>query len=128
MTTELFTLVMLAIVCLAMPAFYGTLRAQQVDATLLLGNREAVPPPTGAAGRGLRAHQNLVENLVPYAITILAAQAIGVHDGVTEAAAIAFLISRLVHAGTYMAGITIVRTIAYAVGVAANIVILVKLF
>lgn len=128
MSTELLTLVILAIVCLLLPAIYGSLRAQQVGLPPLIGNREGVPPPTGAAGRGLRAHQNLIENLVPYAITILTAHVLGVSNSTTAAAAVVFLIARLVHAGSYLAGISVVRTIAYAVGVLANIVILVQLF
>ncbi|HEX2529743.1 MAG TPA: MAPEG family protein [Geminicoccus sp.] len=128
MTTELFTLVALAILALVMPAFYGSLRVKQVGSGPLLGNREGLPPPTGAAGRGLRAHQNLIENLVPYAIVILTAHVIGANNGVTAGAAIVFLIARLVHAGSYFAGITIIRTVAYAVGLIAIIAIMTQLF
>jgi len=41
--------------------------SEQVGLPGVSGNREDVPEPTGAAGRGLRAHQNLIENLVPFA-------------------------------------------------------------
>jgi uncharacterized MAPEG superfamily protein len=128
MTTELFTLVALAILCLVLPGIYGSLRTRQVGLTPLLGNREGVPPPTGAAGRGFRAHQNLIENLVPYAIAVLTAHALGISNGVTAGAAIVFLIARLIHAASYIAGITIVRTLAYAVGLLATIAIMTQLF
>ena len=128
MSTELFTLVALAALCLIMPGLYGPLRIRQVGGDALLGNREAVPAPTGAAGRGLRAHQNLIENLVPYAIVVLVAHVTGAENGITAGAAIVFLVARIVHAGSYLAGITMVRTAAYAAGVAATIVIMTQLF
>ncbi|WP_027133321.1 MAPEG family protein [Geminicoccus roseus] len=128
MTFELLTLPLLALLCLALPFVYGPARARQVGGKALLGNRENLPPPDGVAGRGLRAHQNLIENLVPYAIVVLAAHAAGVSNTVTAIAAGVFLAARLVHAACYVAGITLARSVAYFAGVAATLVILVQLF
>jgi AcrR family transcriptional regulator len=42
---------------------------------LVIDHRGGVPEPTGAAGGGLRAHRNLIENLLPFAIAVTLAHA-----------------------------------------------------
>jgi uncharacterized MAPEG superfamily protein len=128
MTIELLTLVALALLCLLLPAVYGPARSRQVGMAGLLGNRDDLPPPEGLAGRGLRAHQNLIENLVPYAAVVLTAQALDISNGMTRVGAVVFLVARLVHAASYLAGVTILRTLAYGVGVVATLLILIQLF
>lgn len=123
MTTELLTLLATAVLCLALPLVYGPLYSRQVSLMALAGNREGLPPATGAAGRGQRAHANLIENLVPYAAVVLTAHVLGVHNALTAAAAIAYLAARVVHAVCYVVGIVGLRTLAYYVGLAATLVI-----
>jgi uncharacterized MAPEG superfamily protein len=127
-TIELFTLIFLAGLGLVLPAIYGPAQTRQLGGAAMLGNRDNLPEPQGLAGRGLRAHRNLIENLVPYAIVVLTAQVLGISNDVTVAAAIVFLIARIIHAASYLAGITFVRSIAYGVGVAATVLIMVQLF
>jgi uncharacterized MAPEG superfamily protein len=127
-SVELFTLVFLAGLSLVLPAIYGPARARQVGSAALMGNRDKLPEPQGAAGRGLRAHQNLIENLVPYGIVVLSAHALGISNGITVAAALVFLIARIVHAASYIGGVTVIRSMAYGIGVLATIVIMVQLF
>jgi len=128
MTTELLTLLCAAALCLALPLIYGPLYSRQVSLMALAGNREGVPPATGAAGRGLRAHSNLIENLVPYAAVVLTAHALGVHNQITAIAAISFLAARVVHAGCYLLGITGLRSLAYYVGLFATLTIAAQIF
>ena len=128
MTSELFTLVALALLCLVLPPIYGTARSRQVGLRGLIGNREDLPEPEGLAGRGLRAHQNLVENLLPFAIVVLAARAMSVSNQMTVVCAWLFFAARLVHAASYLAGITVVRTLAYGVGAVATFLFLLQLF
>lgn len=128
MNIELFTLVALALLCLLLPVVYGPARSRQVGMAGLLGNRGDLPPPEGLAGRGLRAHQNLIENLVPYAAIVLTAQALGVSNDMTQVSAGIFLVARLVHAASYLAGIIYLRTLAYGVGAVATVLILIQLF
>jgi uncharacterized MAPEG superfamily protein len=90
-------------------------------------NRDSVPEPTGAAGRGLRAHRNLIENLVPYAAVVLTAQALCVSTPVTVIASLVFLAARIIHALSYLAGITGIRTLAYNAGLLATLAIVVGL-
>src|ERR1700744_6340316 len=113
MTTELWILAASALLCLALPLAYVPLYARQAGHTAVAGNREDAPAAVGAAGRGVRAHRNLLENLLPFAIAILAAREAGVSDTLTLAGAWLFLAARAVHAVAYLFGITGVRTLAY---------------
>jgi len=123
MSIELLTVVICALLCLALPLFYSAIYARQVGFSTISGNRDSVPEPQGTAGRALRAHRNLIENLVPYAAVVLVAHAIGVSNSVTAGAAMVFLGARVVHALSYIAGIVGLRTVAWNVGVAATVVI-----
>ena len=127
MTTELWILVAATVLCLALPLVYMSLYARQAGPAAISGNREDAPTAIGAAGRGSRAHRNLLENLLPFAIAILAAHAIGISDTLTLAGAWLFLAARVVHALAYIAGITGVRTLAYVAGLAGTILILTQL-
>ena len=127
MTTELWILVASALLCLALPMVYVPLYARQAGPAAVSGNREDVPTAIGAAGRGARAHRNLLENLLPFAIAILAARSIGVSDTLTLAGAWLFLVARVVHAVAYTAGITGVRTLAYVAGLVGTVLIFTQL-
>jgi uncharacterized MAPEG superfamily protein len=127
MNTELTCLAASGVLCLALPLVYGALYQKQVGFPGVSGNREDVPAPTGAAGRGLRAHRNLIENLVPFAIAVMLAHASGVSNARTVAGAEIFLGARLVHAATYFLGITGIRTLAYIAGVVGTVLIFIQL-
>lgn len=128
MTSELWALLWSTILCLALPALYGPLYSRQVGQAGVMGNRERVPEPTGAAGRGLRAHRNLVENLLPFAIAVLIAHAAGISNSMTVMGAWLFLGARVVHAASYIAGITGIRTLAWMVGAVGIVLIIVQIF
>ncbi|GAA4499117.1 MAPEG family protein [Gluconacetobacter tumulicola] len=128
MTSELWALLWSAILCLALPALYGPLYSRQIGSASVVGNREGVPEPTGSAGRGLRAHRNLVENLLPFAIVVLVAHAAGISNGMTVLGAWLFLGARVVHAASYIAGITGIRTLAWLVGAVGIVLIVVEIF
>ncbi len=128
MTTELLTLIVLALLCLALPLIYAPLYSRQVGMSGVLSNRDAVPEPQGAAGRGLRAHRNLLENLLPFAVLVLVAHVMGISNSMTVLMAQIFLGARLVHTISYLAGITKLRTVAYNIGTAAQAVFAVQLF
>jgi uncharacterized MAPEG superfamily protein len=88
-----------------------------------LGNRESVPAPAPWAARARRAHANAVENLVVFAALLLAAQAAGVHNAITAAAAAVYFWARFIHALAYLAGIILVRTLAFVAGWIASLAI-----
>ena len=56
--------------------------------------------------RSLRAHQNVLEQLLPFAIVVLVGATLKVSTPVTVWCAIAFFWLRVVHAGVMIAGIS----------------------
>ena len=127
MTPELFALVAVSLFALILPLIYLFAYTSDVGVKAMLGNRDGLPERTGIAARGTRAHANLIENLVPYAAVVLAAQAMGVSNDITQVAGIVFLIARLAHAGSYLAGILMIRTVAYYAGMFATFAIGIQL-
>lgn len=84
MTTELWLLVACTLATLIFPYIYNVAYARQIGGgKRLAGNRENLPPRKGMALRGYRAHQNHLENLVPFAILILIATIIGTTNTLT---------------------------------------------
>jgi uncharacterized MAPEG superfamily protein len=90
---------------------------QQVGLPKLAGNRDNMPELQGWAGRAERAHRNMLESLVLFAILVLAARALNISNNLTVLGAQLFFWGRVAHAGLYIAGITWVRTAAWAVSV-----------
>ena len=129
MTTELTLLAWSALLCTLIP-FVGISGLLVVSGGLDwgLGNRHT-PLPAGPAWaeRGRRAHQNMVENLAPFAIVVLIANAIDVHNSWTVLGAQLFFWGRIAHAVTYVAGLTPWRTLAFAVGQVGTLLIFLQL-
>lgn len=90
----------------------------------MLGNRENFAPGTGWSGRAQRAHLNLVENLLPFAVLALSVVVANRTSATTALAAELFFLARLGHAIVYIAGIPWLRTLAYALGVVATVMLL----
>ena len=90
----------------------------QVGLPKLAGNREHVPEMQGWAGRAARAHNNMLESLVLFAVLVLVAQVANVHNAMTLLGAQLFFWGRVAHAVIYVAGIPWVRTAAWGVSVA----------
>ncbi|HUO90891.1 MAG TPA: MAPEG family protein [Rhizomicrobium sp.] len=81
------------------------------------------PARPGWAERAIKAHGNAVENLVLFAPAVLVAHAVGVSTPATQAAAAVYFFARLTHFAVYVLGVPVVRTLAFAAGWAALIVI-----
>ena len=92
-----------------------------------LGNRDTSPPVPPWVSRAERARNNMLENLVPFATLVLVANVAGLANETTAACAVTFLGARIAHGLAYIAGIIYVRTLAFAVGLAAEISILLQL-
>lgn len=123
MTAELWCLVAAAGLLLVLPIVYGAGMIRQVGRDAMLGNRDNFPPVTGWPARGKRAHQNLIENLLPFAIVVLVAHAAGVHSGWTVAGAVLFLAARLAHAAAYLAGVGPPRAMAFYAGTLGTLMV-----
>lgn len=124
MTTDLIMLIASAVLCLllAFPYTLGFIFSRGLF--VVAGNREDFPPGHGWIGRAHRAHLNMVENLVPFAVLVLAAAAAGKADAWTALGAQVFFYSRVVHAVVYTIGVPWLRTLAYAGGLAGMAMVL----
>lgn len=99
----------------------------QVGLPRLAGNREALPDFTGWVGRAMRAHRNMLENLVLFAALVLAAQAAGLANETTALGALLFFWARVAYAVIYLAGIPWLRTGAWAVSMVGLVLIFLQL-
>lgn len=97
----------------------------EVGLPKLAGNREDMLRLGGWAGRATRAHLNMLESLVLFAILVLVAQAANIHNGSTLLGAALFFWGRVAHAIIYIAGIPWLRTLAWAVSVVGLIMLFV---
>jgi len=100
---------------------------QQVGLPKLAGNREHMPEITGWAGRAERAHGNMLESLVLFAILVLTARALNVSNSLTVLGAQLFFWGRVAHAALYIAGIPWARTAAWVVSVLGLLLIFLQL-
>jgi len=73
------------------------------------------------ADRMMRAHQNAVENLVIFAPLVLALQIAGISSTATVSACVVYFFARLAHYIVFTLGIPLVRVLAFAAGVAAQV-------
>lgn len=74
------------------------------------------------------AHTNAVDNLVVFAVLVLILDAAGKSSAATAAACAVYFWARLAHALIYAIGIPIARTLAFAVGFTAQIVLALAIF
>ena len=88
-----------------------------------VGNRDNLPPPSPLAGRADRAAKNMLENLLLFAVLVLAAHIAGVLGPRVALGAQIFFWARLVYWFVYLAGIAYLRTAVWAVGLAGLAII-----
>jgi len=93
-----------------------------------IGNREANPPVSGWGGRAQRAHLNMSESLLPFACLVLIAYSLDRTGELSALGAQIFLISRLAHALLYIAGVKVLRSLAYFGGIAGMALVVIQLF
>ena len=93
----------------------------------LIGNRDDLPQMTGFAGRAQRAHRNMLESLVLFAVLVLVAQVTGKANATTALGAQLFFWGRIAYAVVYWIGIPWVRTLVWAVSLIGLIMIFVQL-
>jgi uncharacterized MAPEG superfamily protein len=96
----------------------------QVGLMTLVGNREGFPEIKGWGGRALRAHRNMIENLVLFAAVVLAVVAAGKTSDTTLLGAQIFFWARVAYAAIYLAGIPWARTAAWTVSVIGLLMVL----
>lgn len=129
MTTDLWMLVYTAL--LSMFFFFAYLPGRAgVPGGLAwaFGNRETSLAVPAWTSRAERAHQNLVENLAPFAILVLVAHVAGKANATTALGATLFFWARVAHAAAYIAGIIYLRTAVFFIATVGELLILSQLF
>jgi len=99
----------------------------QVGLPTLAGNREGLPEIKGWGGRAARAHRNMLENLVLFAILVLVAVVADKTNAMTLLGAQIFLYARIAYAAVYIAGLPWVRTAVWGISVVGLAIIFVQL-
>ncbi len=118
MTLELQMLVYstaLLIVLVLAQATVGVLSAGLMP---LAGPRDDLPPPKTFHARMLRVVDNHREGLTMFAPLVLVLAVTQISNQWTQLGAQLFFYSRVVHAALYIAGVPLVRPLAWAVGIA----------
>jgi uncharacterized MAPEG superfamily protein len=117
MSPELLYLVWSAALTLVLAVIAVGGATLEVGLPRLAGNRENMPEMSDWAGRAARAHRNMLENLVLFAILVFAARLVNVSNAMTLLGAQLFFWGRLAHAIIYIVGIPWLRTAAWLVSV-----------
>ena len=129
MSKELYWLVLTA-------AMTGLLWVPYIlDRIMVRGVMEATANPSPAdkpqaawAQRMIAGHANTVENLVVFAPLVLTAQALNIHTASTAFACALFFWCRLIYVVVYTAGIPVLRTLAFAGGWVAQMMLVLAIF
>ena len=109
----------------AVVAVHGAM--MQVGLSTLAGNREGLPEIKGWGGRAARAHRNMLESLVLFAVLVIAAVLADKTNGTTLLGAQIFFWARVVYALVYLAGIPWLRTGVWAVSIVGLAMIFLQL-
>lgn len=88
-----------------------------MGAKYAISNRSEPRVASAFGGRADRALANIKENLVLYAPVALMIAIAGASSGLTQLGALVFLGGRVVHAITYLAGVVLVRSLAWMAGI-----------
>jgi uncharacterized MAPEG superfamily protein len=127
MKPELMLLVWATLLTLVQAAVAAQGAFGQVGLVRLAGNREGMPEITGWGGRATRAHRNMIENLVLFAVLVVAAVLADKTNGTTLLGAQIFFWARVAYAVVYIAGIPWLRTGLWAVSIAGLAMIFLQL-
>jgi uncharacterized MAPEG superfamily protein len=116
MTLEILMLVLSGGLSLLLAVLTIAVHFARYGGRMIRSNRDDFPPLEGLALRVVRAHANLNEALLPFAIVVLAAALTGVSNPWTVYGAIVFFGARLPW-----------RSLAYYAGLAATVVVAAQL-
>jgi uncharacterized MAPEG superfamily protein len=93
----------------------------------LAGNREDLPEARGWAGRAQRAHRNMLESLVLFAVLVLVTEITNRNSAMTGLGAQLFFWARVAYAIIYIAGLPWARTAVWGVSVVGLVLIFLQL-
>jgi uncharacterized MAPEG superfamily protein len=125
MTPELTILALAALLQCGQFLIYAVLANLQVGTTKTLGSRDTPIPLTGMAGRAGRAMNNHFEGLILFTIAILIVHLSDSASSLTANVAAAYLIARLLYIPAYLFGWVPWRSLIWAVGWFATVLLLI---
>ncbi len=128
MTTDLWLLTWSAVLCFAQVSIAASGGTLKMGLPAAAGNREDVAELTGWEARSGRAHRNMLENLLLFAVLILVAHVTGKANEMTALGAQIFFWARVVYAGLYLAGVPWARTVVWVVSVVGMVIVFSQLF
>ena len=123
MTVELEALVWVTVLTLFMWLPYVFVRIINFGLITVLRYQADDKPLPSWAERAKNAHNNSIENLIPFATLVIVASLANISNDATVSAAIAYFWLRLVHYILHILGISFLRTIAFAGGWLAQLCI-----
>lgn len=124
MTLELQMLVYSTALLIALVLAQATAGVSSAGLVPLAGPRDDLPPPKPFHARMLRVVDNHREGLIMFAPIALALAVAQISNQWTQLGAQLFFYSRVIHALLYIAGVPLVRPLAWAVGIAGTVMML----
>ena len=103
---------LLLLVQVFMPGYYLT---QQVGPKAQMGPRDDLPEPSQALGRSRRALSNLQETLPIFLVLAVLAIVLGEQGWLALAGGVVYLLGRVGHVLSYMAGLSPWRSVCFTV-------------
>jgi uncharacterized MAPEG superfamily protein len=125
-TTELYWLILTVLMTALfwVPYILDRLAVRGVWPALSDTQPEGGGPHSLWAQRAIKAHRNGVENLAIFVPAVLVAHLLNISTPATKIAVVIYFFARLIHFFVYLAGVPVVRTLAFTVGWAAQIAII----
>ena len=124
MSVELTMLVYATSLLLVLVLIQATVGVQAQGLMPMAGARDHLPPPTTFQARTKRVVDNHREGLTLFAPLVLVAALIHVSNNWTVLGAELFFWSRLAHAVLYVTGVPLIRPLAWVIGLAGTIMVL----
>ena len=126
MTTELYWLALTVLMTSLfwLPYILDRIAVRGLIAAITGTGPEATDDQSEWARRAICAHRNAIENMVIFAPAVLLLHALNLSTPMTQLAAAVYFFARLAHFFIYTFGIPVLRTLSFAVGWLAQIVII----
>ncbi|MEQ8586455.1 MAG: MAPEG family protein [Thalassobaculaceae bacterium] len=112
---------LLAVAQLVLLAVYAN---RQLSPRYLASARDEPRPLSGIPARLQRAFHNQIEGLVLFGVAAVVVTSAGLSSAVTEACALAYIAARVVYVPLYWFGVPWLRTLVWAVGFLATVIML----
>ncbi|MBF9061388.1 MAPEG family protein [Rhodobacterales bacterium HKCCSP123] len=124
MTAELTVLTLAALLQMAQMVLYSIAGNAQAGSRAAMGPRDEKIELTGVAGRLQRAMNNYFEGLILFGIAVMVVTLSGRSGALTEGCAHAYLAARTLYIPAYALGLAPWRSLIWAVGWFATLVML----